>query len=126
MGLLVWAWGERPLYTSICGGARLELRESQEAKALGIENKRRASKGEEPLASLRDGDGEDMLAEAQENIESLSSPDENGNDTDLDLSGTAEQESEEPDVLLLEAGRIVADVLALLPAPPGQTLTAKR
>jgi len=106
--------------------ARLELRESQEAKALGIENKRRASKGEEPLASLRDGDGEDMLAEAQENIESLSSPDENGNDTDLDLSGKTEQESEEPDVLLLEAGRIVADVLALLPAPPGQTLTAKR
>ena len=106
--------------------ARLELRESQEAKALGIENKRRASQGEEPLASLRDEDGEDMLAEAQENIESLSSPDENGHDTDLDLSGTAAQEIEEPDVLLLEAGRIVADVLALLPAPPAQTLTAKR
>ena len=106
--------------------ARLELRESQEAKALSIENKRRVSKGEEPLASLREADDDGMQAETDETLDTISGPGESGDDLDVELSATAEEETDEPDVLLLEAGRIVADVLALLPSSSGPALTAKR
>ena len=106
--------------------ARLELRESQEAKALSIENKRRVSKGEEPLASLREEDDDGIQAEIDENLDTISGPGENGDDFDVELSAAAEEEADEPDVLLLEAGRIVADVLALLPSSTGPALTAKR
>jgi len=106
--------------------ARLDLRESQEAKALSIENKRRVSKGEEPLASLREEDANGIRAETDENPDTISGPGENGGDLDVELSATAEEETDEPDVLLLEASRIVADVLALLPSSSGPALTAKR
>lgn len=106
--------------------ARLELRESQEAKALSIENKRRVSKGEEPLASLREEDDDGIQAEIDENLDTLSGPGENGDDFDVELSAAEEEETDEADVLLLEAGRIVADVLALLPSSTGPALTAKR
>jgi len=77
------------------------LRESQEAKALNIENKRRKAKGEELLTSL---DEEEL--------------DENGlpiEDEDHASSGDAEdsEEEEEPDVLLTEAGNVLVDVLLL-------------
>jgi carboxyl-terminal processing protease len=106
--------------------ARLDLRESQEAKALSIENKRRVSKGEEPLASLREEDANGIQAETDENPDTISGPGESGGDLDVELSATAEEETDEPDVLLLEASRIVADVLALLPSSSGPALTAKR
>jgi carboxyl-terminal processing protease len=107
--------------------ARLDLRESQEAKALSIENKRRVSKGEEPLASLREEEDDDGIqARTDENFASISGPDVNGDDLDVEPSATTEEETDEPDVLLLEASRIVADVLALLPSSSGPPLTAKR
>ena len=80
--------------------ARMALRESQEQKALLIENKRRKAKGEEPLASL---DEEEEVEEDQEAVE------EGG----ADLVAEEEAESEEPDVLLSEAGNVLVDVLLL-------------
>ena len=76
--------------------ARIALRESQEQKALLIENKRRKAKGEEPLASLEDD--EDVEAE------------------DPEVAAVEEEEEEagdEPDVLLTEAGNVLVDVLLL-------------
>ncbi len=76
--------------------ARIALRESQEQKALLIENKRRKAKGEEPLASLED--------------------DEDADAEDPELAAVEEEEDEagdEPDVLLTEAGNVLVDVLLL-------------
>jgi carboxyl-terminal processing protease len=73
---------------------RVALRESQEASALEIENKRRRAKGEEPLASLEDND----------------SPDED--ESSSDLFGD-EGDSEEDDILLLEAGNVLVDALLI-------------
>ncbi len=86
--------------------ARIALRESQEQKSLLIENKRRAAKGEEPLASL---DEEDEVAE--EIGEDLEASEE----AEVDLVAEAEEEdkAEEPDVLLTEAGNVLVDVLLL-------------
>jgi carboxyl-terminal processing protease len=80
--------------------ARMALRESQEQKALLIENKRRKAKGEEPLASL------DEEEEVEEDLEAV----EEG---DADLVAEEEAEPEEPDVLLSEAGNVLVDVLLL-------------
>ena len=79
--------------------ARIALRESQEQKALLIENKRRKAKGEEPLASLEDDEEE---ADAE----------------DPEVAAVEEEEAEdaadeEPDVLLTEAGNVLVDVLLL-------------
>jgi len=80
---------------------RLALRESQEEKALGIENKRRKAKGEELLTSLDEEelDENGLLAEEEEHA---SSGDED-----------EEEKEEEPDVLLTEAGNVLVDVLLL-------------
>lgn len=84
---------------------RIALRESQEQKALAIENKRRVAKGEEPLASL---DEEDEPGEASEEAaETLASA-----DTEAE-SDEAEAEDDEPDVLLTEAGNVLVDALVL-------------
>ncbi len=74
--------------------ARIALRESQEQKALSIENRRRKARGEEPLASL----------DAEE-------PDESEEDEVLDPLA-AEDESED-DVLLTEAGNVLVDALLM-------------
>ena len=79
--------------------ARIALRESQEQKALLIENKRRKAKGEEPLASLEDDEEE---ADA-ENPEVAAVEEEEAEDA----------ADEEPDVLLTEAGNVLVDVLLL-------------
>jgi len=70
--------------------ARIALRESQEKRALDIENKRRKAKGE-PLLK-------DLEAEAEE-----------------EEAEVAHQEDEDPqeDVLLLEAGNILVDLLLI-------------
>jgi carboxyl-terminal processing protease len=73
--------------------ARVALRESQEQKALVIENKRRKAKGEEPLASL-DND-EPVDAE------------------DPDLVIEDDKADDEPDVLLTEAGNVLVDIVLL-------------
>ena len=83
---------------------RIALRESQEEKALNIENKRRKAKGEELLTSL---DEEEL--------------DENGLLVENEVHGSSvdaedneeEKEEEEPDVLLTEAGNVLVDVLLL-------------
>jgi carboxyl-terminal processing protease len=69
---------------------RVSLRESREAKALDIENKRRRALGEEPLASL-----EEESEPADEGVEWFDA-----------------QESDD-DVLLTEAGNILVDTLLL-------------
>jgi carboxyl-terminal processing protease len=76
---------------------RIALRDSQEAKALSIENKRRKANGEEPLTSLED--------------------DEDGSEEEDELAGIdaedEEKDEEEDDVLLEEAGHVLIDALLL-------------
>jgi carboxyl-terminal processing protease len=77
--------------------ARVALRESQEEKALGIENKHRAATGEELLTSL----DEDEVDEE---------------DADAAVEDEEEEEEEadpEDDVLLMEAGNVLVDALLL-------------
>ncbi len=88
--------------------ARIALRESQEQKALVIENKRRVSKGEEPLASLDDKEESDS---ADEDVDSEAGADSEG--ADQVAEAAEEDESDEPDVLLTEAGNVLVDVLLL-------------
>lgn len=90
--------------------ARIALRESQEQKALLIENKRRVAKGEEPLASL---DEEDEVAD--EIALEIDVDQEASEEAEVDLVAEAveEAEGEEPDVLLTEAGNVLVDVLLL-------------
>jgi len=73
--------------------ARIALRDSQEARALDIENRRRTAKGEEPLSNLEEDEGEEEAVE----------------DT---LANQEETEIDE-DVLLLEAGHVLVDSLLL-------------
>jgi len=103
---------------------RRELRESQESRALEIENKRRTAKGEEPLTSLREEEATvdtelDAALDVDLDNEAIA------NDTIEEAALADEDSEEEADVLLLEAGRIVADVLALLPTVQAPQ-TAKR
>ena len=72
--------------------ARVALRESQEAKALAIENKRRKAKGEELLSSLDEEESEEQ-AESDDAAE--------------------EEEGSEEDVLLSEAGNVLVDALLI-------------
>jgi carboxyl-terminal processing protease len=72
--------------------ARIALRDDQEAKALAIENRRRKGKGEELLTSLESDEDEE---------------------SDADAEDAAEDEDNEPDVLLTEAGNILVDALIL-------------
>ena len=76
--------------------ARVALRESQEEKALGIENKHRAATGEELLTSL---DDEEVDEE----------------DADAAVEDEEEEEEADPkdDVLLMEAGNVLVDALLL-------------
>ena len=75
--------------------ARKALRESQEAKALSIENKRRKAKGEELLTSLDEED------------------EETDGETESDLDAEAEEQDPKDDVLLMEAGNVLADALII-------------
>ena len=82
---------------------RLAMRDDQEEKALEIENKRRLAKGLEPLASL-DGDEDDTASERDEK--------EPKRDEEEAATSPAEQD---PDVLLMETGRILFDAMTLRP-----------
>ena len=79
---------------------RIALRESQEQKALAIENKRRVAKGEEPLASL---DEEEEASEEEADTVAEAQIDDEG----------ATEEEDEVDVLLTEAGNVLVDALVL-------------
>lgn len=97
---------------------RIALRESQESKALAIENKRRVAKGEAPLTSL---DEEEEAVEQGETAEVAEVAEQN-DDTVADVSDSSEDtasetadsdEDETPDVLLTEAGNVLVDALVL-------------
>ena len=107
---------------------RIAMREEQEAKALAIENKRRAAKGEELLTSLDEEESEvaDTVASAEADVDAAtelpddSSEDENGAAIAAIEAGAAAAEAEEeeaeeeaPDVLLSEAGNVLVDTLIL-------------
>lgn len=98
--------------------ARIALRESQEAKALVIENKRRVAQGEKPLTSL---DEEDDVASTSVATDSAELQ-EAGSDAassdalaiqDPDTAAKDQDEDERPDVLLNEAGNVLVDALLL-------------
>tara|TARA_B110000503_G_scaffold68107_1_gene106497 strand:- start:34981 stop:37122 length:2142 start_codon:yes stop_codon:yes gene_type:complete len=83
--------------------ARIALRDSQEAKALSIENKRRKALGEELLTSL---DYDDDEASDEEDMHaSIDSEDSDVEDV--------EKEEADDDVLLEEAGQVLIDALLL-------------
>ena len=85
---------------------RLAMRDEQEAKALAIENRRRAAKGQTPLESLISAD------EGTEGALTLSE-EETGASSDDTGQGLEDNREDEPnDVLLLETGRILVDAIA--------------
>jgi carboxyl-terminal processing protease len=77
------------------------LRDSQEAKALSIENKRRKAEGEEPLTSLETEDDE-----GNGDLEQTAGIDNDDEDA-------ASKEEEDEDVLLEEAGHVLIDAVLL-------------
>jgi carboxyl-terminal processing protease len=83
--------------------ARIALRDSQEQKALNIENKRRKARGEELLTALEHEE------EDADDLDQQAAVDADGDDADTEKEG----EKEDDDVLLIEAGRVLVDVLAL-------------
>ena len=111
---------------------RVALRDSQEQKALEIENKRREAQGLEPLDSLREetaeatsdaAEDEDVAVDDDEALNTLGNVAEDAEA----VSEADEAEDEAGDVLLIEAGRILADVLALTGASKNaNSATAQR
>ncbi|MBT7312416.1 MAG: carboxy terminal-processing peptidase [Halieaceae bacterium] len=86
---------------------RVAMRDEQEALALAIENKRRLSKGLEPLETL---DTDDDVPE--------STPTVSNEETALphnEVEDAADGEAATPDVLLLETGKILVDSISLRP-----------
>jgi carboxyl-terminal processing protease len=86
---------------------RIAMRDEQEALALAIENKRRLSKGLEPLATL-DTDDEIAADPPIVSNEETALP----QNTPLE---TGDGEEATPDVLLLETGKILVDSISLRP-----------
>ncbi len=84
---------------------RVADREMREGKALSIENKLRAAKGEELLASWDEHEDEADTSDDEADADA---------DADTDSEETAEVEEEEvPDVLLTEAGSVLIDTMML-------------
>ena len=79
---------------------RVAEREAREGKALSIENKLRAAKGEELLASW------------DEHEEEVSDDDADA-ESDIDSEAAEEEIEEVPDVLLTEAGNVLIDTMML-------------
>jgi len=94
---------------------REAMRTAQEAQALAIENKRRIAKGLEPLDALNDES--DMVSIDPPNEGDATTNDaatNGGTATDSLPNDGAEQDSEsQPDALLMETSRILADMMAL-------------
>ena len=89
--------------------ARMAMRTEQEEKALMIENKRRKAKGEELLSSLDEEEVQDPDATAgSESDTELAAIEEEG-----EQDGVAEEDEDEPDVLLVEAGNVLVDTLLM-------------
>jgi carboxyl-terminal processing protease len=91
--------------------SRIALRDTQKEKALSIENKRRKAKGEELLTSLQDDEGKDEDSHSDDpDLEPLAA---NDIDNDDDVDQEDEEEDVTDDVLLMEAGYVLADALLL-------------
>ena len=88
---------------------RIAMRDEQEALALAIENKRRLSKGLEPLETL---DTDDDVPESTPTVsnEETALP-----HNDVEVEDAADDEAATPDVLLLEPGKILVDSISLRP-----------
>ena len=86
---------------------RIAMRDEQEALALAIENKRRLSKGLEPLETL---DTDDDVADG----DAIASNEETALPHN-EVEGSADDETATPDVLLLETGKILVDAVSLRP-----------
>ena len=85
---------------------RLALRDEQQAKALAIENKRRAAKGMDLLTELNSSD---------EEVDALETALEEPALSEVGAEESSAREEEDTDVLLLETGRILVDSIALRP-----------
>ena len=97
---------------------RIALRESQESKALAIENKRRVAKGEAPLTSLDEeeeaveqGETDEVAEVAEQNDDTVADVSDSNEDTASETADSDEDET--PDVLLTEAGNVLVDALVL-------------
>ncbi len=86
---------------------RIAMRNEQEALALAIENKRRLSKGLEPLETL---DTDDDVADG----DAIASNEETALPHN-EVEGATDDETATPDVLLLETGKILVDAVSLRP-----------
>jgi carboxyl-terminal processing protease len=86
---------------------RIAMRDEQEALALAIENKRRLSKGLEPVETL---DTDDDVADG----DAIASNEETALPHN-EVEGSADDETATPDVLLLETGKILVDAVSLRP-----------
>ena len=86
---------------------RIAMRDEQEAMALAIENKRRLSKGLEPLETL---DTDDDVADG----DAIASNEETALPHN-EVEGATDDETATPDVLLLETGKILVDAVSLRP-----------
>lgn len=97
---------------------RIALRESQESKALAIENKRRVAKGEAPLTSLDEteeaveqGETDEVAEAAEQNDDTFANVSDSSEDTASETADSDEDDT--PDVLLTEAGNVLVDALVL-------------
>lgn len=88
--------------------SRIALRESQKAKSLAIENKRRKAKGLEPIEDFETESDE----EAAETGDTVASEDGDTTEDGAAEDAAAEDEEENTDVLLAEAGNVLVDVVA--------------
>jgi carboxyl-terminal processing protease len=91
--------------------SRIALRDTQKEKALSIENKRRKAKGEELLTSLQDDEDTDEDRDSHSDAPDLDPLAANEIDDDVDQED--EEEDVTDDVLLMEAGYVLADALLL-------------
>jgi carboxyl-terminal processing protease len=89
--------------------SRIALRDTQKEKALSIENKRRKAKGEELLTALQDDEDKDEDSHSDD-LDPLAA---NETDNDDDVDQEDEEEDVTDDVLLMEAGYVLADALLL-------------
>lgn len=85
--------------------ARVALRDTQEGKALSIENKRRKALGEELLTSLEHDD------EESDGLDEDSADDDT--DYENEITEAEGEEEDADDVLLVEAANVLVDVLLL-------------
>jgi carboxyl-terminal processing protease len=84
---------------------RVAEREMREGKALSIENKLRAAKGEELLASWDEHEDEADISDDDDA--------DADTDSDADIDSEEIEEEETPDVLLTEAGNVLIDTMLL-------------